>query len=158
VAHIETLVLHPHSPELQTCAKWRLEAFPGVLQRSLEAELKSLQAFASDPSEQVALVAKVDDVTTGTCLLVRSELEPQHALSPWLAGLYVDPDYRRLGVGAELVRAIEAQARQRGHRELYLYTTGAARYYERLGWRVRDRVEWNGLATALMARDLQDDR
>jgi len=141
-----------------TCAKWRLDAFPGVIHGSFEAELKSLQAFASDPSEQVALLAKVDDVAAGTCLLVRSELESRHALSPWLAGLYVVPECRRFGVGAELVRAIEDQARRRGHRELYLYTTGAADYYARLGWQVRDLIDWKGVATALMARDLRADR
>jgi GNAT superfamily N-acetyltransferase len=155
VARIETLILQPHSPELLSCATWRLQAFSGVLGGSIEAEVDSLQAFVSDATEQVALVVKVDDVAAGTCLLVRSELEPQHPVSPWLAGLYVVPHYRRLGLGKLLVRAIEDQARQRGHRQLYLYTSAAVSYYEGLAWRVIDRIDWKGRATSLMLRELQ---
>uniref|UniRef100_Q07LB7 GCN5-related N-acetyltransferase n=1 Tax=Rhodopseudomonas palustris (strain BisA53) TaxID=316055 RepID=Q07LB7_RHOP5 len=154
MARIETLVLQPHSPELLPCATWRLQAFSGVLGGSIEAELASLQALVSDATEQVALVVKVDDVAAGTCLLVRSELEPQHAVSPWLAGLYVVPECRRRGLGTLLVRAIEDQARQRGRRQLYLYTSGAVAYYERLAWRVIDRIDWKGRATSLMLREL----
>jgi GNAT superfamily N-acetyltransferase len=134
VPRIETLVLHPSSPELFTCARWRVKAFADVLEKDLEREQKSLEAFTSDQTEQVALVAKLDGVLAGTCLLVRSEREPCHPVSPWLAGLYVTLEYRRQGVGRVLVKAIEDQARQRGRRRLYLYTRSAANYYERLGW------------------------
>jgi GNAT superfamily N-acetyltransferase len=61
----------------------------------------------------------------GTCLLAESEIEPNHDVSPWLAGLFVVPEHRRKGAGAVLVRAIEDQARQRGFSRLYLYTTVA---------------------------------
>ena len=36
----------------------------------------------------------------------------------YLEGWYVDPDVRRQGIGAALVRAAEAWARERGYREL----------------------------------------
>jgi GNAT superfamily N-acetyltransferase len=129
-------------------------AFGHVLEASVEAETKSLETFAADQSAQVALIAKCDGASAGTCLLVRSEIEPCHSLSPWLAGLYVAPEHRRHGVGRVLVAAIEDQARQRGHRHLYLYTGGAMTYYERLGWSIVDRFDWKGLPTVLMARDL----
>jgi hypothetical protein len=48
VLRIETLVLHPSSPELFTCAKWRVEAFADVLEKDLEGEQKSLEAFTTD--------------------------------------------------------------------------------------------------------------
>jgi hypothetical protein len=60
VPRIETFVLRPSSPELFTCAKWRVEAFADLLERDVEGEQKSLEAFTSDQSEQVALVAKLD--------------------------------------------------------------------------------------------------
>lgn len=151
---IETLILHPSSPELFTCAKWRVEAFADVLEKDLEREQKSLETFTSDQTEQVALVAKVDGILAGTCLLVRSEPEPCHLVSPWLAGLYVTLEHRRQGVGRVLVKAIEDQARQRGRRRLYLYTRGAANYYERLGWSTHGQTDWKGLPTALMMREL----
>jgi predicted N-acetyltransferase YhbS len=151
---IEIFVLRPSSAEISTCAKWRVEAFGDVLETGAEAEKKSLEAFTSDQSGQAALVAKLDGVLAGTCLLARSELEPCHPVSPWLAGLYVVPEHRRQGIGKALVKSIEHQARQRGNRRLYLYTDSATHYYERLGWSGVDQVDWKGFSTTLMAREL----
>jgi GNAT superfamily N-acetyltransferase len=154
VRRIETLVLHPSSPALFTCAKWRVEAFADVLERDLEGERKSLEAFTTDQTDQVAVVAKLDGILAGTCLLVRSELESCHPASPWLAGLYVTPEQRRQGVGRALVQAIEDQARRRGRRRLCLYTRRAINYYECLGWSTVDQTNWKGFPTALMVREL----
>jgi predicted N-acetyltransferase YhbS len=150
---IQTFIVKPGTPELAICARWRANAF-SVLQASFEQELKSLEAFASDQSHGVGLVAKADGEPVGTCLLVEREIEPNHDVSPWLAGLFVVPEHRRQGAGAILVRAIEDQARQREFARLHLYTMDAAAFYERLGWRVHDRTLWKGRDTAFMVRDL----
>ena len=56
----------------------------------------------------------------------------------YLEGWYVDPDARRTGVGAALVRAGEAWARQRGHRELasdaLLDNTASQQAHEAIGF------------------------
>ncbi|WP_024512220.1 GNAT family N-acetyltransferase [Bradyrhizobium sp. ARR65] len=150
---VQTFIIEPGTPELAICARWRVDAF-SVLKTSFENELRALELFASDQSHGVALVAKADGEPIGTCLLVESEIEPNHDVSPWLAGLFVVPEHRRKGAGAVLVRAIEDQARQRGFSRIHLYTTDAAGYYERLGWVVHDRTNWRGLETAFMVRDL----
>ena len=150
---IKTFIVEPRTPELAICARWRASAF-SVLKASFEQELRSLELFASDQSHGVALVAKADGEPVGTCLLVESEIEPDHDVSPWLAGLFVVPEYRRKGAGAALVRAIEDQARQRELSRVYLYTTDAVGFYKRLGWKVMDRTNWQGFDTALMVRDL----
>jgi predicted N-acetyltransferase YhbS len=153
MANIQTFIAKPGTPELAMCARWRANAF-SVLKASFEQELRALELLAADQSRGVALVAKADGETIGTCLLVESEIEPNHDVSPWLAGLFVAPEHRRKGAGVVLVRAIEDQARQRGFSRLYLYTTGAVGFYMRLGWKVIDRTNWRGFDTALMARDL----
>jgi GNAT superfamily N-acetyltransferase len=153
MADIQTSIVKPQTPELAICARWRAAAF-SVLEASFEQELKSLELFASDRSQGVALIAKVGDEPIGTCLLVESEIEPNHDVSPWLAGLFVVPEHRRNGAGAVLVRAIEDQARQRGASRLYLYTSAAAGFYAKLGWARLDRTDWKGFDTVLMARDL----
>ena len=71
---IQTIVVEPGTPGLAICARWR--AF--VLQASFEEELRSLELFASDQTHGVALVAKGDGDPIGTCLLVGSEIEPNH--------------------------------------------------------------------------------
>jgi hypothetical protein len=67
---IQTIVVEPGTPELAICARWRAT----VLQASFEEELRSLELFASDQTQGVALVAKVDGEPIGTCLLVGSEI------------------------------------------------------------------------------------
>jgi GNAT superfamily N-acetyltransferase len=111
--NIQTFIVEPGTPELAICARWRANAF-SVLEASFEQELRSLELFASDRSHGVALMAKADGKPIGTCLLAESEIEPNHDVSPWLAGLFVVPEHRRKGAGTVLVRAIEDQARQRG--------------------------------------------
>ena len=96
---IQTIVVEPGTPELAICARWRAAAF-SVLQASFEEELRSLELFTSDHAHGVALVAKLDGEPIGTCLLVGSEIEPNHDVSPWLAGLFVVPERRRQGAGA----------------------------------------------------------
>jgi len=149
----QTLIVEPGTSDLAICARWRANAF-SVLQASFEQELRSMELFASDQSLGVALVAKADGEPVGTCLLVESEIEPNHDVSPWLAGLFVVPEHRRKGAGAALVRAIEDEARQREFSRVYLYSTDAVTFYERLGWEVLDRTNWKGFDTALMVRDL----
>jgi GNAT superfamily N-acetyltransferase len=153
MTNMQTFIVEPGTPELAMCARWRANAF-SVLQASFEEELQSLELFASDQRHGVALVARADGELIGTCLLIESEIEPNHDVSPWLAGLFVVPEHRRKGAGAVLVRAIEDQAQQRGFSRLYLYTTDAVGFYARLGWLVLDRTNWKGLDTALMVRDL----
>jgi predicted N-acetyltransferase YhbS len=140
--------------EIGLCARWRVEAFSGVIGASIDDEIASLEHLVADQQQGVAIVAERDGAVAGTCLLVPSEIEPAHKVSPWLAGLFVSPEHRRHGVGSALVRAIEDGARARGHETLYLYTTDAVGYYERLGSRVRDRFDWLGYPTVLMARKL----
>ena len=151
---IKTFIVEPRTPELAICARWRASAF-SVLKASFEQELSSLELFASDQSHGVALVAKADG-EPGTCLLAESEIEPNHDVSPWLAGLFVVPEYRGKGVGAASVRAIEDQARQRELSRVYLYTTHAVGFYKRLGWKVMDRTNWQGFDTALFDTALMD--
>ena len=77
---IQTIVVEPGTPELAICARWRVTAF-SVLQASFEEELRSLELFTSDQAHGVALVAKLDGEPIGTCLLVGSEIEPNHDVS-----------------------------------------------------------------------------
>jgi aminoglycoside 6'-N-acetyltransferase I len=62
----------------------------------------------------------------------------------YLESWYVDPDARRRGVGAALIRAAEAWARGRGYRELasdvLLANTVSQRAHERLGFAEVERV------------------
>jgi GNAT superfamily N-acetyltransferase len=144
--------LRPDTPEIAICARWRIDAFSDVLGTSHEQEVARLNAFASVPKGEAGFVAYWGEATAGTCLLAQKEIEPCHPLSPWLAGLFVDADFRRRGVGEALVRAVELEARQQGHDRIYLYTDETEPFYHKLGWTVEERGIWQGAPSVLMSR------
>ena len=146
--------MEPASPDIPTCAGWRYEAFFKGGDFSYDDAVEQLADLVDRQGYEVALLAEVAGVPAGTCLFVRHEMPPAHELTPWLAGLYVAPEFRRRGVGRQLVTAIEAHGRQVGCRRLYLYTLDAEGFYARLGWKIAERFERKGEALVLMTRDL----
>lgn len=70
--------------------------------------------------------------------------------SPWLASLYVLPEARGRGFGAQLVDAAVALAAREQIAQLFLFTPNHAGFYQRLGWRLITRTSLKGTAVDLM--------
>jgi len=83
--------------------------------------------------ERLALVASADDKMVG---LIGLETFDSLGL---LRSLVVSPEYRRTGLGDQLVAALEAHARALAITELWLLTIDADAYFERLGYERRKR-------------------
>ncbi len=104
-----------------------------------------------------AWVALVETVPVGTVSLIESNMDTRPDLTPWLAALYVLPQYRRMGIGKALVRQCESEAHDAGFSRLYLYARWARQwtYYERLGWVALAREQYEGRSVLIMERDLE---
>ena len=146
--------LEADEPAFEIVARWRFDAFFAQDGGTFEESRDALRAWMAGLGYETALLAEVDAQPAGSCLFVREEIDPKHDLTPWLAALYVAPEFRKQGVARALVRAIEQHARDVGCRELHLYTVTAEPLYVKLGWIARDRFESNGEAFVLMAREL----
>jgi GNAT superfamily N-acetyltransferase len=152
---IEITRLIYNSPDLQICAEWRYEAFLKSYGYSLLDSAAQLTKLATRPDEyETALIACVDGRLAGICLLVLQEFEPLHDVSPWLASLYVAPEYRERGVARKLVAAIEDQARSNGVARLHLYTGDAEKFYLKCDWSLAEQGIADGEPYAFMIRDL----
>ena len=100
------------------------------------------------------LVAVAHGRICGSAMLVAHDMETRPELSPWLAGVYVVPAWRRKGLGAALIqRAVDA-ATAAGVKTLYLYTPGTEALYARLGCAVIERCKFRGVEVSLMSRHL----
>jgi predicted N-acetyltransferase YhbS len=90
----------------------------------------------------LTLVALQTTIPVGTATLLEHDVgtEDWAELSPWMAAVYVVPEYRRRGIGARLVEACVAQASTLRVKEIYLLTVGREAFYGRLGWVVIDRA------------------
>ena len=69
----------------------------------------------------------------GCCALLTNDLISRQDLWPWLACLYVEPDYRGRALGATLLEHGATEAKRMGYGTLYL-TTDHDGYYEKYGW------------------------
>lgn len=57
-------------------------------------------------------------------------------LTPWLASLYVEPDFRGQGIAVKLIKDITQKAKSLGYHALYLLAFDEAlpNWYEKQGW------------------------
>ncbi|SES30366.1 GNAT family N-acetyltransferase [Psychrobacillus sp. OK032] len=69
----------------------------------------------------------------GTYALLRNDINSRQDLFPWLACLYVDPDYRGNSIGEQLLEHGLKMTAQLGHEKLYL-SSDLEGYYEKYGW------------------------
>lgn len=70
--------------------------------------------------------------------------------SPWLANLYVLPEARGRGLGAQLVNAAVQVAARQQIPELFLFTPEHSGFYQRLGWHLIARTTLKGTSVDLM--------
>ncbi len=117
-------------------------------------EALSLSAVAGTPQSFVLLV---NDQPAGTASFVAQDLEERPDLTPWLASMFVAPEFRGRGYVVRLIEAVEAAARAEAVKTLWLYTSTAETVYARAGWERVDMVTHNGIPSVLMRRDLMPD-
>lgn len=152
--------IHPltlDSPALTIAARWRYDTWLKDDGYSLQDSIEQLQAVArGDRPREAGFIASFGSQPAGICLMVEEELNPLHDVSPWLASLFVVPEFRRGGVATRLIAAIEDHARIQGVEKLYLYTVDAEALYLKCGWQVVDRVLEHGNPLALLVEHLHD--
>jgi GNAT superfamily N-acetyltransferase len=120
------------------------------LDQTLDAVRKSVTARPLPRT--FILLAEGDPV--GTASLAAHDLEERPDLTPWLAGVFVDPRVRGRGYAAHLIAAVEDECRATSISTLWLYTRTAERIYARAGWRTIEIVQHSDKPYALMRRDL----
>ena len=100
---------------------------------SREQVIRNLQStIASD--DEFALVAHAGQKFVGTVSVITSDMVERPNLTPWIADVWVDSEYRNLGIASALVNAAEDIAAERGEDVLYLCCVPALRaYYSGLG-------------------------
>ena len=81
------------------------------------------------------LVAHDNGKYMGNVLGVASDLDERPELSPWVGALWVEPEFRRQGVAAALVKAALDEIFAVGHELAFLCATVDKRQmYQRQGW------------------------
>jgi GNAT superfamily N-acetyltransferase len=150
---IEPLV--DHLPVLETVIGWHWTEFgyedPGGSASEWQADLLATLQRDRVP---LAYVALDGETPVGSAELIEHDLDSRRDLSPWLAGVFVHPEFRGKGLGHRLVRMIEERAGSLGFSRIYCFTENAAKFYVGLGWRRYAKDLLQGRAVTILVRVL----
>lgn len=122
---------------------------------TLEEYRKLLHLAAKSESLPTTLVAVENATVLGSVNVLENDLPLRPDIAPWLAQLFVFPNFRGRGVGAFLVEDAIAEARKLNRSILYLYTSGTLpSYYEKLGWSRIEEIAYLGKPRVIMAYEI----
>ena len=140
------------APEhIPTIAAWHHAQWgylnPGT---TVETRIQKMQRYLKGHAVPAMYICVDGDQLVGTAALVESDMDSHPELSPWLASVYVNPDYRNRGVGAALVRHVVSKAKAQGFCPLYLFTPDQKNFYQSLGWEFMEQESYRGGEATLM--------
>jgi GNAT superfamily N-acetyltransferase len=121
---------------------------------TVEDRISRLRACCGSGAIPAVVVGLLGSELCGSAMLVAQDMESRPNLGPWLAGVYVKPQYRRRGFASALVARIVENAQALSIPRLYLYTDDSESLYASLGWSVLERCPYKGLNVVVMAREL----
>jgi GNAT superfamily N-acetyltransferase len=150
---IDLLADHPEA--IPVVAKWHWEEWGRYEADSSHKEtLESISEQHHRYSLPLAYIALVDGKPVGAASLVEHDMDVHKELTPWLAGVYVDPPFRNHGVASGLVKQVCVKAREIGFERIYLYTISAYGLYAQLGWSLYLEEKYHDRPVKIMAQDL----
>ena len=114
---------------------------------------KHMEEFLTPHFIPSMFIAKQNELI-GSAAIVKQDMPSYPELSPWLANVYVKPDFRGLGVGKQLVNHIVEQALRHNIHRLYLYTPDHSDFYLKLGWKILEITHYQNSHVTIMYKDL----
>ncbi len=95
-----------------------------------------------------------DNALLGFVSLIDNDLSSKPLLTPWLAALYVFPQYRKKGIASELIKVLIQRAEDLGFANVYLYTSNDDRttFYEKNGFIKQEEFDNDGESCVLKKR------
>lgn len=117
---------------------------------------RDLAAFCSRDALPIGVVALHEGAAIGVAALKSASIDECPQFAPWAAAALVAPAWRRRGVGAGLIGALEDLARRRGHAALYTGTATAIGLMRRLGWEHLQTARQGGQDVAVLRKRLRD--
>lgn len=90
----------------------------------------------------------------GSVTLKVNDMSSHPELTPWLAGVFVFPQFRGRGIGKILIAHAENIAKDIFHaKTIYLYTGSSEGLYIKTGYTVRERIKRNDKELVIMEKN-----
>lgn len=95
-------------------------------------------------------VAIIGEQVAGMASLDPHDMTTRPELFPWLAAVYVAPQFRGQGIGSSLAQTAMQEATALGLPHLYLFTPDKMSFYGRLGWQEIETTHYRGQEVVIM--------
>ncbi|MGH8597020.1 MAG: GNAT family N-acetyltransferase [Gammaproteobacteria bacterium] len=102
------------------------------------------------------LIAVREQALLGAVSVIEDDLPGWETLNPWLASLFVLPDFRGQGIGSRLVAAAERLCITQGVERAHLFTESRAQFFANLGWEPLAETVVLGFPAVVMFKVLSD--
>ncbi len=140
---------------LMTLARWHHDEWSYLNpQRSFDERVAEMRQDLLGQVMPATFIAEEEGELMGSASLLVGDMSTHPELAPWLASVYVAAQYRRRGLGSDLVRHVMLHAQAHDIRRLYLYTPDQEQLYARLGWRIFSREPYHGTPVTIMCIDM----
>ena len=136
-------------------SRWLWKEWGHASGRTLEETSARVAERTSVSGPEQCFVLLLDELAVATASFVHRDLPSRPDLTPWLAGVFVQPEFRYRGLASHLVRAVEASCQAAGIPTMWLFTASAVDLYARLRWRAVAMEQHRGRKVTLMRRDLR---
>jgi GNAT superfamily N-acetyltransferase len=147
--------VNDHPEAIKTIAKWHYDRWQNILPNfTLDTYAEYLASHYKRGGIPTLFTAVSEGKVIGTAALEDDDMDTHPALSPWLANVYVDGNYRKQGVGETLVHRVIKEAGSAGVKKLYLFTPDREHYFGRFGWRTLFKELYYGDMESVMVLDI----
>ncbi|CAG9000796.1 MAG: hypothetical protein CENE_02803 [Candidatus Celerinatantimonas neptuna] len=132
---MEIIDLREEPEHLKTLAKWHHAQWSYLHpDASLNFRIKKMQAYLNEQIIPSTFICKIGQQLVGSAAIVEDDMQTHPSITPWLAALFVTPEFRKRGIGEQLVRHVMQYAKGSGFNTLHLFTDHQQNFYTRLGW------------------------
>jgi N-acetylglutamate synthase-like GNAT family acetyltransferase len=136
-------------------ARWLYDEFHYLIpERPIDYVIESLNTRLNYNKIPLSIIALKEHEIIGTVSLKMTDMDIRDNLTPWLASLFVNNEYRHNGVGTFLVKSVQEIAKQIGIKELFLYTPNSWDFYKKIGWTIIERLEYKSRDVVIMKYSL----
>ena len=141
-------------------AYWSYRQWYGKREIPFDMLIESYKKRANYDFLPITWTAIEDRIPVGMVTLKRDDLWSRKDINPWLASLYIEPEFRNRGTADMLIKAIIKRTGELGFERLYLFTGGQdqdmlERFYMKRGWKFfESAVDNDGKNTKIFYYDI----
>jgi|688.fasta_scaffold49742_3 GNAT superfamily N-acetyltransferase len=111
-------------------------------------------AHKTDGSLPATLLLREGGRPAGSVSLIHGDCEARQDLDPWLASLYVFPEFRGRGHAHRLIEAAVRHAAEAAQRQLHVFSESAGGLFRQHGFKLLERASLRGTTVEILRREL----